>query len=82
MLNPDGVYIGNYRTGIIGKDFNRSFNEAASNLMPEVSQLKSLVKNLQKNGKIVLYLDLHGHSIQRNSFIFGPELNIFPTCFK
>jgi len=26
MLNPDGVFIGNYRTGIIGEDFNRKFN--------------------------------------------------------
>jgi murein tripeptide amidase MpaA len=26
MLNPDGVFIGNYRTGIIGDDFNRKFN--------------------------------------------------------
>lgn len=34
MLNPDGVYIGNYRTGIIGKDFNRCFNEGASNIIP------------------------------------------------
>ena len=23
MLNPDGVIQGNYRTGLIGKDFNR-----------------------------------------------------------
>ena len=23
MLNPDGVCLGNYRTGISGKDFNR-----------------------------------------------------------
>lgn len=23
MLNPDGVIIGNYRTGVFGKDFNR-----------------------------------------------------------
>ncbi len=23
MLNPDGVILGNYRTGISGKDFNR-----------------------------------------------------------
>lgn len=25
MLNPDGVYMGNYRTGIMGIDFNRLF---------------------------------------------------------
>jgi hypothetical protein len=25
MLNPDGVYVGNYRTGIVGDDFNRKF---------------------------------------------------------
>lgn len=23
MMNPDGVAIGNYRTGLSGKDFNR-----------------------------------------------------------
>mgnify|MGYP002079854251 FL=1 len=23
MLNPDGVVLGNYRTGLFGKDFNR-----------------------------------------------------------
>jgi murein tripeptide amidase MpaA len=26
MLNPDGVFIGNYRTGIVGDDFNRKFH--------------------------------------------------------
>lgn len=26
MLNPDGVLIGNYRTGIIGEDLNRRFH--------------------------------------------------------
>lgn len=25
MLNPDGVFMGNYRTGVIGEDFNRKF---------------------------------------------------------
>jgi len=23
LLNPDGVILGNYRTGLFGKDFNR-----------------------------------------------------------
>ena len=26
MLNPDGVMLGNYRTGVMGEDFNRKFN--------------------------------------------------------
>lgn len=26
MLNPDGVFMGNYRTGIAGFDYNRRFN--------------------------------------------------------
>ena len=25
MLNIDGVFMGNYRTGIMGEDFNRKF---------------------------------------------------------
>jgi len=25
MVNPDGVIIGNYRTGLSGRDFNREF---------------------------------------------------------
>lgn len=25
ILNKDGVFIGNYRTGIVGDDFNRKF---------------------------------------------------------
>ena len=25
ILNSDGVFVGNYRTGIIGEDFNRKF---------------------------------------------------------
>jgi len=27
MLNPDGVVIGNYRTGLSGKDFNREYKD-------------------------------------------------------
>ena len=82
MLNPDGVWMGNYRTGIIGKDFNRCFNDTNVHLLPELAQMKQLIRSLQKKGKILLYLDLHGHSIQRNSFIFGPEISEFPQMFR
>jgi len=26
MINPDGVVVGNYRTGFLGKDLNRKFD--------------------------------------------------------
>lgn len=34
MLNPDGVFIGNYRTGIIGDDFNRKFYSGRKQFYP------------------------------------------------
>jgi murein tripeptide amidase MpaA len=34
MLNPDGVYVGNYRTGIIGVDFNRNFESGKKDMFP------------------------------------------------
>jgi murein tripeptide amidase MpaA len=26
MVNPDGVFLGNHRTGVMGQDINRNFN--------------------------------------------------------
>ncbi len=34
MLNPDGVIIGNYRTGIAGRDLNREFKYPEKMLFP------------------------------------------------
>jgi murein tripeptide amidase MpaA len=77
MLNPDGVYVGNYRTGIIGVDFNRNFESGKKDMFPEVHALKQLVSETKKSGKVLLFLDLHGHSILKNSFIYGPSLDSF-----
>lgn len=43
MLNPDGVAIGNYRTGLSGKDFNREYRAPDKVLFPEVYHFKKLV---------------------------------------
>lgn len=43
MLNPDGVVLGNYRTGISGKDFNREYRNPDKTIFPEVYHFKQLV---------------------------------------
>lgn len=43
MLNPDGVVLGNYRTGLSGKDFNREFKGTDGKIFPEVDALKKLI---------------------------------------
>jgi murein tripeptide amidase MpaA len=43
MLNPDGVVLGNYRTGLSGKDFNREYRNPDKFLFPEVYHFKKLV---------------------------------------
>ena len=43
MLNPDGVFMGNYRTGVIGDDFNRKFLSGKKEYFPEIFALKKLI---------------------------------------
>ena len=78
MLNVDGVVSGNHRTGLSGKDFNREFVDPDKYILPEIAALKDLVvKSKKEFGRdLVFFLDLHGHSIKKNVFIYGPEYPI------
>ena len=74
MLNPDGVILGNYRTGLSGKDFNREFLSPDQKIFPEVYAIKKLVtenKDLYKEN-LLMFLDFHGHSVKKNVFMYGP----------
>ncbi len=74
MLNPDGVFVGNYRTGLLGLDLNRQFHQHDEDLLPETTSLKMLVERLQgEGGKVDFFLDLHGHSTRKDMFAYGPE---------
>lgn len=44
MMNPDGVILGNYRTGVAGRDLNRRFKLTDKTLFPSVFAMKQLVK--------------------------------------
>ncbi|EAR93599.3 zinc carboxypeptidase family protein (macronuclear) [Tetrahymena thermophila SB210] len=87
MMNPDGVIIGNYRTGLAGLDLNRQFGDnnltgVTNQLFPSVQALKNLIRDLKEQyGKNMLGLiDLHGHSVKKNIFTFGPYYP--PTDFR
>lgn len=74
MVNPDGVVAGNYRTSLFGKDLNRTFDQSRRYAFPETFHLLRLAEELKKTHKkrFCLYLDLHGHSIKKNVFMYGP----------
>ena len=75
MVNPDGVVMGNFRTSLFGKDLNRLFNKTDVLMVPEVEICKNMVDGFlrkHKKGRLILFLDIHGHSVRRNSFCYGP----------
>ena len=70
MVNVDGVILGNFRTGIMGRDLNRSFYH--NDPFIEVRLIKDKAKELKPD----IFLDFHGHSAKRNVFIYGPNYRI------
>lgn len=73
MLNPDGVLLGNYRTGLSGNDLNRQFQSPSSLLHPTIHSLKSLLTRLKRSHRLLAFLDLHAHSQQKSVFLYGPH---------
>jgi hypothetical protein len=69
MVNVDGVVLGNFRTGVLGLDLNRLYQEEECEDVYEVDHIKGLasIKNT------IMYLDFHGHSTKKNVFIYGTE---------
>jgi murein tripeptide amidase MpaA len=69
MLNPDGVIHGNYRTSLSGQDLNRQWKNPDKIVHPEIFYLKKLI--LESEYKKSLYIDIHGHSKKKSSFMYG-----------
>jgi murein tripeptide amidase MpaA len=74
MLNPDGVILGNHRTSVSGKDLNREFLTTNKIIFPEVIALKEYVADLKSrfSNRLLAFFDIHGHSMRKNAFIYGP----------
>ncbi len=71
MLNPDGVIKGNYRFSGYGCDLNRKWSSCKPKSQPEIYFLKDLIKEWNKQKKVIMYIDIHGHSRKKNVFFYG-----------
>jgi hypothetical protein len=69
MLNPDGVVNGSYRCSLSGCDLNREWKNPSKTLHPEVYCIKKLI--LESEYKRLLFVDIHGHSKKKASFMYG-----------
>jgi hypothetical protein len=74
MVNTDGVVFGNYRTGILGKDLNRSFRGVDLSMYPVVKSIINLAREINRSygDRFIGFYDFHGHSQKKNVFSYGP----------
>lgn len=79
MVNIDGVTIGNSRMSFSGDDLNRKFGEPDKSLHPEVLAIKRLVEDCKNESGVFLFIDIHGHSKKKGSFMYAPY---FPLHHK
>lgn len=71
MLNPDGVIVGNYRCSLSCNDLNRQYVSPSPKLFPECNAIKQMIRKTLECRKIELYCDFHGHSRQKDTFMYG-----------
>lgn len=73
MLNPDGVYLGNYRCSLMGFDLNRVWQDPSPWAHPELFAAKSQVLSYDKDPvcltifhHFIITIILIRHSFQDN----------------
>ncbi len=70
MLNPDGVVEGNYRCDLHGVDMNRYYDNRTP-INQTIFSFKRMVSDFSKERNIILFCDFHGHSKEKNIFMYG-----------
>ncbi|XP_023345018.1 cytosolic carboxypeptidase 6 [Eurytemora carolleeae] len=81
MMNPDGVFLGNYRGSLIGTDLNRVWHESDEHVNPTVFAVDQLIQSLSKSKETPLdfVLDIHISNTMLGLFILG---NAFDSVFR
>jgi hypothetical protein len=82
MLNPDGVIQGNYRASMSGCDLNRRYLCPSKSFHPTIFYTKKMAKEFSRNYPLVLYCDFHGHSKQKNVFMYGNTDEEVPEQYR
>jgi cytosolic carboxypeptidase protein 2/3 len=71
MLNPDGVIYGNYRCSLLGVDLNRRWDKPSKTMHPTIYYTKKMLEIVHEENEVILYCDMHGHSIKKDVFMYG-----------
>ena len=81
MLNPDGVYLGNYRANLMGFDLNRHWLEPSQWAHPTIYATKNYVLEFDqsKNCELDFFIDIHAHSTLMGAFLVG--CGVLADCF-
>jgi len=75
MLNPDGVIVGNYRCSLTGVDLNRQWISPSAKQSTEIFAMKEMVRKTIECREVFMFIDMHGHSREKNLFLYGCQSN-------
>eukprot|EP00966_Prymnesium_polylepis_P134924 3118171-Prymnesium_polylepis.1 len=73
MLNPDGVFLGNYRCNSLGLDLNRLWHTPVETVAPTIHRVRDMLLFYSKHPmcRLNLFVDVHTHSTCMNGFVFA-----------
>ncbi|CAK9111017.1 unnamed protein product [Durusdinium trenchii] len=74
MLNPDGVACGHYRTNSLGLNLNRHYDKPSPHQHEGIWAAKRILSSWSKQGRLLFYLDLHGHASKRGCFLYANRM--------
>ncbi|OWR52149.1 hypothetical protein KGM_201286 [Danaus plexippus plexippus] len=73
MLNPDGVFLGNQRSDLLGSDLNRCWNRATTFAHPALVAVNDLIQkiNAEKTLQLDFIIDIHADLSHEGVFVRG-----------
>jgi len=80
MMNPDGVYLGKYRTTSLNIDLNRQWDNASPTTEPSVYVVTQMVQSWVNSGKdFSFFTDFHATKNGRTCFIYQASESLIPS---